>query len=56
MCNFVNGEVVALELYQVDQPSEVPEDLKKLVIQNQRISQWYDKQSYPWMDNEHLYL
>ena len=36
--HFLNGQVSALELYQIDQPSEVPEPLKKIVIKNQRIS------------------
>ena len=34
---FFNGGVLALEFYQIDQPSEVPEELKRIVIKNQRI-------------------
>ena len=34
---FLDGQVSALEFYRVDQPSEVPEELKKIVIKNQRI-------------------
>ena len=35
--HFLSGQVSALEFYQTNQPSEVPEALKKIVIENQRI-------------------
>ena len=35
--HFLNGQVSALEFYQVNQPSEIPEEMKKIVIKNQRI-------------------
>lgn len=35
--HFLSGQVSALEFYQTNQPSEVPEELKKIVIKNQRI-------------------
>lgn len=36
--HFLSGQVSALEFYQTNQPSEVPEELKRIVIENQRIS------------------
>ena len=35
--HFLNGQVAALEIYESDQPSETPEALKKIVIENQRV-------------------
>ena len=36
--HFLNGQVSALEFYEVNHPSEVPDELKNIVIKNQRVS------------------
>ena len=34
--HYLTGEIAALEIYQTNQPSEIPEELKKIVIENQK--------------------